>query len=655
VQVSEAPAAVERPPRLVLRFALLTAVCLGLGAAAILAVTRHIDTMQAEQAATRQAELMGGVLVAELRASDLRAPVSAARREALDRIFDRAPLARNAVSVVLATRSGVVTYATPGTVAPSRLDRLRPVRDAVSGTITSSVTQIDDPLQPGRRLKVLQSYVPVALPGATGVAVIDQDYGPIGRDAHAAFLPVAGILEAVLLALFVLLVPVMARVTRRLRRQMERIRHQAHHDDLTGLPNRAGFAELAAPRLFDAWREASNVAVILLDVDRFKEINDALGHASGDRLLVAVAERLGGVLDGRGSLARLGGDEFAVLMPRAGAPEAAAFADLLRGALDEPIEVDGVPLAVAASAGVAVHPEHGLAADLLVQRADVAMSTAKRRRTGVELYDPAVDTSDAGRLALVAELRDGLERGEVELHYQPQVDMRTGLVAGVEALARWRHPRRGLLLPGEFVSVAEHTGASRALTGYVLDRVVRQAARWASLGVPVPVAANLSMVDLLDLSLPDEVEALLAREGLDADLLELELTESAMMGDPARVRTVVSRLHELGVRIAIDDFGTGYSSLTYLKRLPVEVIKIDRSFVSCMLDDESDRAIVRSTVDLAHNLGLTVVGEGVETREHWEALQGLGCDVAQGWFLGMPAPAEATTALLLRDGGEIVR
>jgi diguanylate cyclase (GGDEF)-like protein len=645
----------ERPPRLVLRFALLTAVCLGLGAAAILAVTRHIDTVQAERAAARQAELIGGVLAAELRPSDLQRPVSVARREQLDRLFRRAPLVGGTVTTLLATPSGVVTYATPGAATSSRLSSLERVREAVGGTITSSVTRIRAPYEPGRQVKVLESFVPVALPGVRGVAIVNQDYGPIEHAARSAFLPVAGILEAVLVALFVLLVPVMARVTRRIRRQMERIQHQAHHDELTGLPNRAGFTQLAAAPLLEAWSDGDSAAILLVDLDRFKEINDALGHSSGDQLLTAVSERLADAIDERAVLARLDGDEFAVLVSQAGAPEAVALADRLCEVLDEPIEVDGVPLAVSASVGVAAYPEHGLNVDLLIQRANVAVSTAKRRRTGVELYDAAVDTSDARRLALVAELRDGLEHGEIDLHFQPQVDLTSGKVVAVEALARWNHPTRGLLLPGDFVTIAEHTGTSRALTSYVLDRVVRQASKWVALGIDVPVAANLSMVDLLDLSLPDEVESLLERESLDPALLELELTESAIMVDPARVRTVVLRLHELGVRIAIDDFGTGYSSLTYLKRLPVDVLKIDRSFVAGMLDDKSDRAIVRSTIDLAHNLGLDVVAEGVETRALWEALQTLGCDVVQGWYLGMPAPADATTARLLRDADEIIR
>jgi diguanylate cyclase (GGDEF)-like protein len=481
------------------------------------------------------------------------------------------------------------------------------------------------------------------------VAVIDQDYGPIAREARSAFLPVAGILEVVLLALFALLVPVLARVTRRLQRQMERIEHQAHHDELTGLPNRAGFREAVAPSLVDAWQQGGSAAVLLLDLDRFKEINDSLGHASGDQLLVAVTRRVEAAVGDGVVLARLGGDELALFVPGGGAPEAMALADLVRATFDEPVPVDGVPLAVTASVGVAVYPDHGVSAELLLQRADVAMYTAKRRRTGVELYDAAVDTNDADRLALVAELREGLEREEVIVHFQPQVEIPSGRVVAMEALARWNHPRRGLLLPAEFVTIAEHTGASRALTSYVLERVVRQAAAWAEAGTPTTVAANLSMVDLLDLSLPEEVAALLAREGLEPSLLELEITESSIMADPARVRDVVTRLDELGVRLAIDDFGTGYSSLTYLKRLPVDVLKIDRSFVIGMTADESDRAIVRSTIDLGHNLGLTVVAEGVETPALWDELRRLGSDVAQGWYVAHPAPADEV-APLLRPG-----
>jgi diguanylate cyclase (GGDEF)-like protein len=650
--VNQPPAARrERPPRLVLRFAILTAACLGLGAAAILAITRHLDTQQAQRAAAQHAELIAdAVLATEVTAADLRRPVPPARRRELDELFERPPLAEGTLRVLLAGPRGLVTYSTDGSLVGRRL-RLDQVREAVGGTISSAVTTIRDPGSPSRGAKVLESHVPLAVSGATGVVVIDQDYDPIARDARSAFLPVAGILEVVLLALFALLVPVLVRVTRRIQRQVDRIEHQAHHDELTGLPNRAGFREKVAPALVDAWQAGSSSAVLLLDLDRFKEINDSLGHASGDQLLLAVTRRVEAAVGEDVVVARLGGDELALFVPGGTAPEAMALADLVRATFEEPVSVEGVPLMVTASVGVAVYPEHGVSAELLLQRADVAMYTAKRRRTGVELYDAAVDTNDAARLALVAELREGLEREEVVVYFQPQAELGSGRIVAMEALARWQHPRRGLLLPAHFVAVAEHTGTSRALTSYVLDRVVRQGAAWADAGTPVAVAVNLSMVDLLDLSLPDEVEALLAREGLDPALLELEITESAIMADPARVREVVARLDELGVRLAIDDFGTGYSSLTYLKRLPVDVLKIDRSFVIGMASDESDRAIVRSTIDLGHNLGLTVVAEGVETRRLWDELRALGCDVAQGWHVAHPAPAEELGPRLAQGGG----
>ncbi|HEU0335325.1 MAG TPA: bifunctional diguanylate cyclase/phosphodiesterase [Gaiellaceae bacterium] len=645
------PARRERPPRLVLRFALLTAACLGLGAAAILAITRHLDTQQAQRAAAQHAELVAdAVLATEVTAADLRRPVTPARRRELDRLFARPALAEGTLRVLIAGPRGLVTYSTDGSLVGQRLS-LERVRAAVNGTISSAVTTIRDPGSSSRGAKVLESHVPLAVPGRLGVAVIDQDYDPIAKDARSAFLPVAGILEVVLLALFALLVPVLVRVTRRIQRQMDRIEHQAHHDELTGLPNRAGFREEVAPALVEAWQAGGNAAVLLLDLDRFKEINDSLGHASGDQLLLAVTRRVEAAVGEDVVVARLGGDELALFVPGGTAPEAMALADLVRATLEEPVSVEGVPLMITASVGVAIYPEHGVSAELLLQRADVAMYTAKRRRTGVELYDAAVDTNDAARLALVAELREGLERGEVVVYFQPQAELGSGRIVAMEALARWQHPRRGLLLPAQFVTVAEHTGASRALTSYVLDRVVRQGAAWVEAGTPVVVAVNLSMVDLLDLSLPDEVGGLLAREGLDPALLELEITESAIMADPARVREVVARLDELGVRLAIDDFGTGYSSLTYLKRLPVDVLKIDRSFVIGMATDESDRAIVRSTIDLGHNLGLTVVAEGVETRRLWDQLSVLGCDVAQGWHVAHPAPAEELGRRLATGGG----
>jgi predicted signal transduction protein with EAL and GGDEF domain len=341
-------------------------------------------------------------------------------------------------------------------------------------------------------------------------------------------------------------------------------------------------------------------------------------------------------------LARLGGDEFGVVATACGADGAMRVAERIRASLEAPLVVRGVPLVIEASIGIALYGEHGTDVDTLIQRADVAMYAAKDKRLGVAFYDHALDTGTAAELALMSELRKALEGEEILIHFQPQIDVQSGSFAGMEALVRWQHPGRGLLQPGAFIPLVERTGLSTALSEYVLAKVIRQMREWRDAGneLEVTMAVNLTMFDLLDTTLPEKVAQLLEEADIEPHLLELEITERVIMADPVRVRGVVERLKEIGVRLAIDDFGTGYSSLSYLKSLPIDVIKIDRSFVIGMVEDESDRAIVRSTIDLGHNLGLTVVAEGVETQEALDELGRYGCDLAQGFFIARPRAAD---------------
>jgi diguanylate cyclase (GGDEF)-like protein len=448
---------------------------------------------------------------------------------------------------------------------------------------------------------------------------------------------VAGVLEFVLILLYALLVPILARVSRRLVRQLERIRYQAYHDDLTGLPNRSQLRERLEAALAEG--ESKPVAVLLLDLDRFKNVNDTFGHRGGDELLRRLAQRLVNEVEPDLLVARLGGDELAVLASGRSASEAVELAREVRSIVGAPFTLEGVPVAVDASIGVALSPEDGLDADTLLGRADVAMYAAKGRRLGVARYDEGFDTSDRDRLALMSQLRGAIERGEIVLHYQPKVDLRSGAVCGVEALARWQHPERGLVPPGAFVPYAEQSGLTRDLTRRVLELAAEQAAAWRTLGTAVPVAVNVTMFDLLDDGFADEVQSLLERWRLSPADLQLELTESAVMSEPERVLEVLVRVSALGVGLAVDDFGTGYSSLGHLGRLPVDTIKIDRSFVAAMDADEGNRAIVAATIDLGHALGLRVVAEGIETAEAAAELRALGCDVGQGYGLGRPAPA----------------
>jgi diguanylate cyclase (GGDEF)-like protein len=382
--------------------------------------------------------------------------------------------------------------------------------------------------------------------------------------------------------------------------------------------------------------------MLLIDLDRFKEVNDTLGHDYGDELLVEAAARLTHAVRRGDTLARLGGDEFAVLLE--GLPHRGAVAELagrLQDALREPIALHGVAIELEASIGVALYPDHGTTVSALLKRADVAMYEAKRGRHGVVTYTPDRDPYSADRLSLLAELRRAIEHDELVLHYQPKVALPGGEVIGVEALVRWQHPTRGLLAPDQFVPLAEHTGAIADLTRWVVDKALAQQREWG-----IPVAVNLAAANVVDVTLPDAIAALLECHGVPGNQLECEISEHTMMADPKRAGEVLDRLRALGVRLSLDDFGTGHSSLWYLKRLPLDEVKIDRSFVSGMVEDENDAVIVRSTIDLARNLGLKVVAEGVETAEIMGELAALNCDVAQGFHISRPVPAQALSVSL---------
>jgi diguanylate cyclase (GGDEF)-like protein len=438
---------------------------------------------------------------------------------------------------------------------------------------------------------------------------------------------------------------VIGRYQRQLLRQAEQNEHAALHDALTGLPNRTLFADRLGQTLAAGRRSGSPAAVVLLDLDRFKEVNDTLGHEYGDELLRAVAARLREVLRTADTVARLSGDEFALLLPDADAAVAADLAGRILRRLHSSFVLQSgenrVTVDVEASVGVAMAPVHGDTVEELMRCADVAMYTAKDAKNGAVMYEPATAARQPNRLLLLGDLRRALEQpDELVLYYQPKVNLPMGELCGVEALVRWEHPTRGLVSPNEFIPVAENTGLVNLLTTHVLRLAVRQGAAWRSSGLRVPIAVNLSARCLVDPSLLDRVRALLEEHHLPPELLRLEVTESAVMANPALAQKTLVGLHQLGVRLSIDDYGTGYSSMAYLKRLPVDELKIDRSFVLNMTDVDNDDAIlVRSAIDLGHNLGLTVVAEGVERAEHVSALIRLGCDIAQGYHFARPMPA----------------
>jgi diguanylate cyclase (GGDEF)-like protein len=425
-----------------------------------------------------------------------------------------------------------------------------------------------------------------------------------------------------------------------LRREAIEKQHQALHDALTGLPNRTLFRERLNHAIDEAAETDASVAVMLMDLDRFKEVNDTLGHHNGDLLLQEIGTRLRDVLRNSDTVARLGGDEFAILLPQVpGAEAATRIADKILEALAQPLVLKELALDVGASIGIALSPRDGDDADTLLQRADVAMYLAKEAHTGHELYSDEKNQYSPGRLALVAELRHAIANRELSVVYQPKADVGTGEVTSVEALLRWHHPRQGFVPPDEFIPVAEHTGLIKPLTHFVLDAALAQCRAWELAGSPLKVAVNLSVRSLLDADLPSDLARLLRHWNVSPGSLQLEITESSIMADPARSLATLTKLSEMGVGLSIDDFGTGYSSLSHLKRLPVDEIKIDKSFVMGMLSDDNDAVIVRSIIDLGRNLGLRVVAEGVENDEIMRHLGVLGCDVAQGYGLSRPLAA----------------
>ncbi len=441
--------------------------------------------------------------------------------------------------------------------------------------------------------------------------------------------------------------------TTEFKESIERLHFLATTDSLTTLPNRALLLDRFNQAIAVAKRERNKqVALVLLDLDHFKEINDTLGHPAGDEVLRQVAQRLTRVLRGSDTLARLGGDEFAVLLPDA--PDGKAAAEIVaKNILDcfvEPFWYLKNELYLGAGIGISIYPDHGDDADVLMSRADVAMYGAKHKDVGFLFYDPETDPHTQERLQLSSDLRHALERNEFVLHYQPQIDISSGSIIGVEALIRWNHPEQGMILPDQFISFAESTGLINPITEWVLRTAIFQCKTWQTAGMELRIAVNVTARSFQDPLLVDKLETLLCGDGtrLAPDRIEIEITENILMEDIEHGAKAIGRLRDLGASVAIDDFGTGYSSLAYLKKLPIHSIKIDKSFVLNMTEDENDAVIVRSTIDLAHNLGFLVVAEGVENQDTLDLLKLHGCNNAQGYHISHPLPADEL-ALWIKD------
>jgi diguanylate cyclase (GGDEF)-like protein len=421
----------------------------------------------------------------------------------------------------------------------------------------------------------------------------------------------------------------------------QRILKLAYEDPLTQLPNRAQFGEALERGIVLAQTQGQSLAILVMDLDRFKFVNDSLGHGVGDHVLRQVGMRLHKLLGTAGCVARLGGDEFALLVPALQIAQVVELAQRILDALERPIIFQDQPLDVGTSIGIALFPEHAADAETLVRNADIAMYVAKRNKIGYTVYDPKFDTSQQEHLSLLGELRHAVEHGELRLYYQPKVSLASSTVHAAEALIRWVHPTKGLVPPGLFIPFAEHTGYIKVLTRWVLAEAIRQCGVWRRDGLQLQVSVNISARDLMNRDLPEAISALLSEHAVPASMVCLEITESGFMEDPAHAQKVLERLASIGLQLSIDDYGTGYSSLSYIMQLPVSELKIDRSFVSHMIDDRDLTTIVRSTIELGHSLGLKVVAEGVEDGQGFALLRELGCDGAQGYFMSPPLPAEA--------------
>lgn len=414
------------------------------------------------------------------------------------------------------------------------------------------------------------------------------------------------------------------------------LEHIAMHDALTSLPNRALLMDRLNQSILNAKRRKRSLALLMLDLDRFKEINDTLGHQTGDALLQQVGSRLRKVLRDSDTVARLGGDEFAVLLPNVHDTHALRIASGIHEQLEKVYEVYEHSLYVGASIGVAIFPNHGDNAETLLQHADVAMYVAKRSNTGINLYDIERDEHSVKQLSVLSELRGAIENNEFFLEYQPKLSMQDGSITGAEALIRWNHPKHGLIMPDYFINAAEQTGLIKRVSGWVLDRSIEDCKYLHNMGHKITVTVNLSVWDIQEVNISETITQKLLKWNLPADAIAIEITERVMMAEPERAREVLNTLDAMGIQVIIDDFGTGFSSLVYLKQLPVSTLKIDKSFVIDMMRDESDAAIVHSIIELAHNLGLQVVAEGVESDQSWSWLKTWGCDYAQGFYISHP-------------------
>jgi diguanylate cyclase (GGDEF)-like protein len=590
---------------------------------------------------TAAALVAGTAIEPVLDGRNLAAPMSATELTALRRMTDQAVGAGHVERLRLRDLSGRVVFSDDGSGFGGEIED--DVLDAAHGEVVAVLTRLNTDLNDtgpaGQR--VVEVYLPLTVGGnVVGVLEIYLPYAPIEADVTTGLRTLYLVLGVGLAALWAILAGVSASTMRRLRRAADRNAYLADHDTLTALPNRVLFQRRAAAAIDAARRDGGSAAVVVADIDRFKEVNDTLGHHNGEALLRQLGERLAAHVRAGDTVARLGGDEFGLVLPSITEDEVRALLERLRTALEEEVLVGTLPLSAEASFGYALAPADGTDVDTVLRRADVAMYLAKGSRTGQARYDSVRDHYDAGKLALVAELRRAIEADELVLHYQPKAALRTGRVCAVEALVRWQHPERGLVPPDAFLPVAEQTGLIEPLTRWVLRTALDEVRGWGEEFDALTMSVNVSARNLGRPDFADTVLGALERAQVPAHRLVIEITETALLADPETAADVLTQISAAGVRVSIDDFGRGQTSLGYLSTLPLHELKIDKSFVADLPDNAGHAAIVRSIVELGHNLGLHVVAEGVESEEIVGVLHAVDCDVAQGYLLARPMPPD---------------
>jgi len=609
----------------------------------------QMDRRALDQAASEADAIANAGIEPVLNGRELTKPLTRAERAQL--VATTRPLlqSRSVLRLRLRDDKGTVVFDAAKPNQGAHGDPDDEVEEAARGEVVRKLTRLNTDQVDAHRAegaRAVEAYIPInGGPDAhvIGVLEIYLPYAPIADSFAASNRAMTVLIMLGLILLWIALSAISWSVTRRLRRSNAENEHMALHDLLTGLPNRALFGDRAEHAIASARRSSQPVGIAIIDLDRFKEVNDTLGHPNGDDYLRHIATALAEELRPGDTIARLGGDEFGLVLPNVDADHARPILERVLETLAADVDVAGVPVSSEASIGIAFWPADGTECTELLQRADLAMHAAKETHQAILEYTAELAHFSPARLALVSQLRHAIAADELVLHYQPKLDLRTNRIVSVEALLRWEHPTRGLLPPADFLEVAESTGLIDPLTDWVLEHALAQLAVWHEQGMVIDVAVNISARNLRNEMLADTVISRLAEHGVGPEYLEIEITETALITDPRRAQVQLERLRECGVRVSLDDFGQGYTSLAQLGNLPLAELKIDRSFVAGMLTNANDRTIVSTVIDLGHKFGLDVVAEGAESADILQALVELGCDTAQGFALAPALPADELT------------